>query len=60
VGSLRLGGLHPRRVWSTRVHVVAWHTSCRSAPLPRVMPIILCEGFLRRPFSLLVALSFVG
>ena len=57
--SLHLGILHLRCVRSTRVPVTAWHTSCRSVPLPRAVPIILCEDFLRRPSSLLVALKFL-
>jgi hypothetical protein len=57
--SLRLGILHLRCVESTHVPVTAWHTSCRSVPLPRAVPFILCEDSLRRPSSLLVALKFL-
>jgi hypothetical protein len=60
VDSLHLGKLHLRRVQSTHGRVISWHTFCRSAPLPRVVPIILYEGFLRRPFSPLAALRFLG
>ncbi len=58
--SLHLGKLHFHRVMSTRACVIPWHTSCRFVPLPRVVPVILYGGFLRRLLSPIVALRFFG
>jgi hypothetical protein len=60
VDSLLLGKLHLRCVRPIQGRVISWHTFCQSAPLPRVVPIVLYEDFLRRPFSPLAALRSLG
>mgnify|MGYP007046702212 CR=1 FL=1 len=58
--SLHLGKPHLRRVRPIQGRAISWHTFGQSAPLPRVVPIVLYEGFLRRPFSLLAILRSLG
>jgi hypothetical protein len=60
VDSLHLGKPHLRRVRPIQGRATSWHTFGQSAPLLRVVPIVLYEGFLRRPFSLPATLRSLG
>ncbi len=58
--SLLLGKPHLRRVRPIQGRAISWHTFGQFVPLPQVVPIVLYEGFLRRPFSPLAALRSLG